>query len=74
MGYEAGEVCERQLVKSYMGHVEVIELDLVEKSEPMAIFESVLFKINSNNFWKEDSIGKDVTVVVQARDAEFPVH
>lgn len=53
-------------MKGYMDHVEVIELDLVEKSEPMAIFESVLLKINSNNFWREDSNGKDVTVVVQA--------
>lgn len=74
MGYEAGEVCEGQLVKGYMDHVEVIELDLVEKSEPMAIFESVLLKINSNNFWREGSNGEDVTVVVQARDAEVPVH
>lgn len=39
MGSEAEEVCEDRIVKSYMGCVEEIELlNLMNKSEPMAIF------------------------------------
>lgn len=49
MGYEAEEVYEGQIVKSYMGHVEEIELiNLMSKSEPRAIFFNFLkFHFNS---------------------------
>lgn len=49
VGYEAEEVCEDQIVKSYMGHVEEIELiNLMNKSEPVAIFFNFLkFHFNS---------------------------
>lgn len=33
--------------EKYIGHMEEIELDLVDKSESMAIFESVLLYINN---------------------------
>lgn len=73
MGYEPGKVCDGQIVESYVSHIEEIELCLVDKSEPMAIFESVLLKINKNHVWREDSSDKQLIVVVQARD-EGPVH
>ena len=59
-----------ELVKSYFNHVKEIELDLVGKSEPMAICVLMLVKIGCNDFWREENSGNDVVVVVQARDAE----
>lgn len=39
-----------ELMKSYFNHVKEIELDLVGKSEPMAICVLMLVKIGCNDF------------------------
>ena len=59
-----------ELVKSNLNRVEEIELDLVGKSEPMEIFVLMLVKIDCNGFQREENSGKDVVVVVQARETE----
>lgn len=44
VGYEPGQICEGQIVESYMGCVD--EIELADTSELMAIFESLLLKMN----------------------------
>lgn len=45
----------------------------MNKSDLILIFEPVLLK-NNNNLRKEDTSGKEVIVIVQARDVEDLVH
>lgn len=41
-------------VKGHTGHVEGIELNFVDKSKPMAVFDQCCLK--NNEFWREVSI------------------
>lgn len=67
VGYEPKEVCEGQIVESYMGHVDEIELCLVDTSELMAVFESMLAKMNVVFFGGKTVVAKRLLYCVPGK-------
>ena len=49
MGYEAEEICEGQVVKSYLGHVEEIELKSCEQVRANGDFFLIFLKFYLNS-------------------------